>query len=104
VKLVLDVVLLLSPSYVRKDPVLSIAKISMNVLSFLVYAVTAGARTLWEVLRVNVVKDTLWTNLEFVVLISMNAISCTAFVATESVKTYPEVLCASVRTVMKHLN
>jgi hypothetical protein len=52
-----------------RDPVLSIAKISTNVLSFLVYAVTAGARTPWEVLRVNVVKDTLWTNLESVVLV-----------------------------------
>lgn len=41
----------------------------MNVLSFLVYAVTEDVRTLWEVLRVNVVKDTLWTNLEFDVLV-----------------------------------
>lgn len=52
-----------------RGQVLLIEKISMNVLSFLAYAVTGGVRTPWEVLRVNVVKDTLWTNLEFVVLV-----------------------------------
>lgn len=34
----------------------------------------------------------------------MNAILCTVCVAMESVKTYREVLCASVKMAMKHLN
>jgi len=89
VKLVLGVVLPVSTNYALKlvnihqpvlsnyiykfnlyrDQVLLIAKILMSVLSFLVYAVTGAAKTPSEVLHVNVVKDTLWMNLESAVLV-----------------------------------
>lgn len=66
-----------------RDPVLSIEKTSTNVSSSQEYVVTGGVRTQWEVLRVNAVKDMLWTNLESVVLVRTAFASFVLFLIIE---------------------